>query len=471
MKKVLSYILLIGICLNSLISCGEQNVNEIPSDSSVQADEKIDYLDTLPQTKFNGQTYRMLGVDFATRRNFPNEEEIGDTVNDALYKRNSTISERYDVTIESFTTDDVKATARQTVLANDNEYDILIGDIADIMVSMMREKLLLDINSLPYIDTDAAWWSADMAENTTIDGKQYITIGDISPMKYYAPYVMAFNQRLADEYTNVDIPETVIAGKWTNDLLYSMIKDINNDLDGDGDIDNDDFHGYAHVESDITAFSHFAGSGQRLSSIDKNGQVTIELSNETAIDLISQLNRLLSLTSGIAPSGGDSNPTVSMFKEGRALFFGNSYSLIIATFRDMEDDFGVIPVPKYDEQQESYHSYVNTYAYCGVAFPITVENRELVGLISEAMCYTSYRYVRDALYETTMKVKISRDDSNGQILDMIFDNTYIDLNGMFNFGGSTSVLANAINKGTEFVSSYAALEEKIEADIKNLFAE
>ena len=94
----------------------------------------------------------------------------------------------------------------------------------------------------------------------------------------------------------------------------------------------------------------------------------------------------------------------------------------------------------------------------------------MIGLVSEAMGYLSYRDVRNALYDTTMKVKISRDDINAKILDMIFDNTYIDMNGLFNFGGSTTLVFNTISKGTEFSSAYASREEMIAADIEKLRA-
>ncbi len=476
MKKAIPCILLAAICLN-LFACGQEieTTNETTVlDTDVRTtEEEKDYLKTLPMSEFPGETFRMLGVDYATRRNFPNEEEMGDIVNDALYARDHLIADIYKVEIEYIpmsSANEVTSAVRQSVLADDDEYDILISDIESTMTSLMREKLLYDINSLPTLDPGAPWWSADMAEETSVNGKLFITMGDISPMKYYAPYVMAFNKRLIDEYTDHDIYDLVVNGKWTNDVFYSIIKDANRDLDGDGVIDKKDFHGYAHVDTAITALAHFTGAGQTLSDVGKDGTISVRLNTENAIDLMERIGKALRLSGGFDSSGGDQNPTVTMFKEGRALFFGNSYSLIIATFRDMADDFGVIPVPKGSEEQEDYHSYINTWCLGGVAFPSTIKNIEMIGLVSEAMGYLSYRDVRNALYDTTMKVKISRDDINAKILDMIFDNTYIDMNGLFNLGGSTTLVFNTISNGTEFSSAYASREEKIAADIEKLRA-
>lgn len=473
MNKMLSIILLLALLPNILVSCGNDSTidNQTSDNTTTTEPEEENYLDTLPKTKYTGQSYRMLGVDYATRRNFPNDEEVGDIVNDALYDRNKKIEELYDINIEIIAksgSGDVKSAASQSVLADDDEFDIIISSISDGLVSMMNEGLLYDINSIPYIDSDAAWWSSGFAENTAVNGELYITMGDISPMKFYAPYVMAFNQRLIGEYTDIDMFDTVLSGKWTNDLFYSIIKDINNDIDGDGDIDGDDFHGYAHVDTAITSLSHFVGAGRKLSTLGKDGNISIDLNTETSIDIMENIGKSLQLSGGFDASGGDQNPTVLMFKEGRALFFGNSYSLIIATFREMDDDFGIIPVPKGDEEQENYYSYINTWCLAGVAFPKTIKNIEMIGVISEAMGYLSYKDVRTAIYDTTMKVKVARDDKNGQILDMIFDNTYIDLNGLLDFGGSTSAVFNTISKGTEFSSAYASIEQKVESDIEKL---
>jgi succinate dehydrogenase/fumarate reductase flavoprotein subunit len=79
----------------------------------------------------------------------------------------------------------------------------------------------------------------------------------------------------------------------------------------------------------------------------------------------------------------DQNITNNIFMEDRALFYGNSLSNIIANFREMKSDFGIIPVPKYDEAQASYYAYINTYCNGGVAVDMnwqsSVEGLYVVG--------------------------------------------------------------------------------------------
>ena len=154
--------------------------------------------------------------------------------------------------------------------------------------------------------------------------------------------------------------------------------------------------------------------------------------------------------------------------EDRALFYGNSLSNIIANFREMKSDFGIIPVPKYDEAQENYYTYINTWCLGGVAVPLTCSDPELTGFMMEALCYQSYELVRPALCENLLKQKVSRDEASAQILDLILDNTYLDLNGLYDFGRSCTFVGDCIVSDTEFVSGLERLEKKILSDIEKI---
>ena len=57
---------------------------------------------------------------------------------------------------------------------------------------------------------------------------------------------------------------------------------------------------------------------------------------------------------------------------------------------------------------------------------------------------------------------------DAEMLDLIFDNLYVDNNAIYDFGGSMSCLSNSVFNGTEFSSAYASREEKIAADIEKL---
>lgn len=462
-KRKTSLVLLIAL-MAFLFSCST-TVEDTPASGEVTSEMQVetDYLETLPDTNFNGAEFNIIGVDYATRRNFSNDEERGEIVNDSLAKRDLIIEELYNIVLNCTPIESaakVTEIVRNTISAGDADYNLIISDIASSLSVLMRSGMLHDLLSLPYLNLSADWWSVGMYENTSYHGKQYITLGDISPMKYYAPYCLAYNRVLADDNNVGDLYSEVLNGTWTVDRFGELIRDINRDLDGNSVLNVDDFYGYAYIASEITACAHYTGAGEKLSKITGSGDIEVTIDSEHSISVMEKLRDILSVCPGFTH-----DETIKMFKESRALFYGNSYSNIIANFRDMEDDFSVIPTPKLDSKQEKYYSYINTWCLGGVGVPLIVIDEELTGLISEALCYVSYTEVRPALYEKVMKVKVARDDANAQILDILFDNTYIDLNGIYNFGGSLNLVADVIWGKKDFSSSFASINEKIITEI------
>ncbi len=471
MKTRLTAIFLLATML-ATASCGGSGAAEdttasgdTPDTTTAEAVE-VDYYSTLPDTTYGGKEYRMIGVDYATRRNFPNDEETGDVVNDALYDRNRLIEEKYEVKIVSTAKADqasLTTTVQNSITAGEQEFDILITTISGSLETLMRGDMLYDLRQIPSLKLDADWWSVGMYENNVIGGKQYITMGDISPMKFYAPFCLACNQRLAEDYQLGDLYTLVDEGKWTFDRFDEIVRELSRDLNGDTAFTVDDFYGYAYIDSSITYNAHYTAMGQKLSDIDSKGNISVNIGSEASIDIINEIKSLFETIPAVS-----SPDQITLFKEGRALFIGNSYATIAANMRDMEDDFGVIPTPKLDENQESYHSYINTWVLGGVAIPKNVADADMVGHISEALCYASYELVRPALYETTIKEKVSRDEMSKKMLDLIFDTTYLDMNGMANLGKSANIIYNVISKGAELVSSIASVKDAIAADIEKL---
>lgn len=477
MKNRWIALILAALLVLPLTGCAgeEEETGAVLTEPAAAAEEpgeteapETDIVDALPAPDLGGLTYKMLGVSYPTRRNFAAEEETGEVVNDALAHRDMAASDRLNIVIAAQAEADaagVTKIVQDSVSAGDEVCHVIISDIASSLMTLMTKGVLYDMRTMGGMELSENWWSPGMYENAAIGGRQYMTMGDISPMKYYAPYCLAYNLKVGTDYGYSDLYDEVLNGKWTLDLFDTMLKNANHDLDGDGDIDRDDFHGYAHVQTDITAWSHYTGAGQKLSSLDRDGNIVISIGDDLSVRVMEKVKAVLGYSPQFVPGNTD---TTDMFMEDRALFFGNSYSGIIANFRDMESDFSVIPAPKWDEGQDRYYSFINTYCLGGVAVPGTCSDPENTGLITETLCRLSYLEVRPALYETTIKSKVSRFEENGKILDMIFDNTYIDANGLFNIGGSASVVVNTVYGRAEFASAYAAAQKKMQSDIEKL---
>lgn len=157
------------------------------------------------------------------------------------------------------------------------------------------------------------------------------------------------------------------------------------------------------------------------------------------------------------------------FAAGRALFVGNSIANMMEFYRDMEDDYSIIPCPKADEKQEDYRSYANPWCLGGVGVPMNITDFEKTGYLLEVMAYISCETVRPEQYDGMLKNKMSRNERQHLLLDLVFDNIFYDLNQIFDFGGSASMAQSAlISKFDTFASSYAKIETKIQTAIDDV---
>jgi hypothetical protein len=125
----------------------------------------------------------------------------------------------------------------------------------------------------------------------------------------------------------------------------------------------------------------------------------------------------------------EKNYSARDFAANQALFMSHRLAFSTReTMRNMEK-YGIIPCPKYDEQQEDYiTALVNDVA----AIPGVVADDQMSAVLLEAMQYYTYDIVRPQYYEIALKRKGTRDDESEKMLDMIFEHTFIDFSYMYN---------------------------------------
>ena len=134
-------------------------------------------------------------------------------------------------------------------------------------------------------------------------------------------------------------------------------------------------------------------------------------------------------------------------------------------YRDMESDFMILPLPKYDDNQSSYYSYVNTWANAFVGLPKNGKN-DRAAIILESMAYLSRENLRPLVYDMAFKNKGARNEKDAEMLDVIFDTLTLDFNFSENFGGSLDALQKVIFGKSEFASEWAKIKDKTNEAIK-----
>ena len=102
-----------------------------------------------------------------------------------------------------------------------------------------------------------------------------------------------------------------------------------------------------------------------------------------------------------------------MFARGLSVFANANIGDALGYFRDLEDDYAILPYPKLDENQPEYYTMVDG-SHQVMAVPITVSDTERIGVIVEALCAESYRKVVPAYYDVALKFKGTRDQNPSQ---------------------------------------------------------
>ena len=91
----------------------------------------------------------------------------------------------------------------------------------------------------------------------------------------------------------------------------------------------------------------------------------------------------------------------------------------------MTDDFGIIPYPKWDEDQENYHS-TSVDEFTLFVIPKDIPDVEMTSIVTEALCAESYKKVVPAFYDVALKTKAARDNESAEMIDMIRDGLTFD---------------------------------------------
>lgn len=434
----------------------------------------------LPCITYDGYTFTVLMSGLSVNKFSDFSEDNGENypvVNEAIYRRNKTIEDRYDITIntiEDFSTawgDGNSAGYRRIssdYLANDCSYDICAVGTFD-APQFAINGFLCDLNEIPNVDLSQKWWDSAANRDLAVGGKMYYTTGEISLVDNIATHIILFNKDLAARNSITDLYELVETGKWTLDSFITYVKYVSEDLDGSKTMDEKDRYGLMSWNDCLQAT--MAGSGSKIATVDTDGSIILTLYSEKNADLIEKLTGIVfdhnySFNYVNRSKTAWQTAMIDMFSAGQGLFF-TTYLASVPSLRDTSVDFGILPYPKYDESQEKYSGYVPaTYnvMYCVEA---TNRNLERTGVLLEALAYESMVQVTPAFYDQTLIGRYIRDDESAVCLDLIFANRTFDLGIYYLIGNYTGQLTNMMkaetNRFTNIYETYlSAAKSKIE---------
>lgn len=477
---LLFVILLITACAGSDTTGNDSVITAVETENKVpdMSGERALVSDNLPEKDYDGRVINIL-IRTESVPYFYSEHEDADIVNDALYKRDLTVKERYSVGINYIVQDgswddqtNFISFVRASITSGDNSFDVGEGYAAYI-TALVGENLFCNWHDMEYINLDQPWWSQQCAEEMTINDKLFFVTGDYSLYMWNCVFTMIFNKQLMADYNIGNLYDTVNQGSWTLDYLREISKKFYSDTDSDGKYSNGDIYGTGiPISNNIDAIQVMFDCP--ITVKDSDGIPVLNLDDERFSTVMTGVYDFLFNTEGVfagAETSTIGQELLDMFKSNQTFITTQSFSAI-GLLRTMEVDFGIIPYPKLNESQSSYISVAGD-SFSLFFLPSTIQDTEFTSIIVETLFAESYKQVIPAYYDIALKTKYSRDEESKQMIDLIRDSL------TFNFGAINSTMLADIgpaqllrvalkNRSTDFASRWQSIKKQSESNLENL---
>ena len=274
-------------------------------------------------------------------------------------------------------------------------------------------------------------------------------------------YVTYVNSEIwEDNYSGQNVYDIVNEGAWTLDKITELSQNVYTDTNGNTKRDMNDIYGFAICYEDPVD-GIVAGSDIHFSEKDEDGVPFITLNNEHTYNFFDKLYKLVSENNGCFIATNDDNKTLmTMFSTGNVLFAVNKLFQSAVFLRDMEQEFKIIPVPKYDENQEYYITRLHDSVTC-FGIPINNLEYEVTGATLEALASESNKLVAPAYYETALKVKYTRDSESGMMIDLVREHATSDFASLY-----SATIGNIVHFFRSQLSGNGSIASSIERSEK-----
>jgi len=493
MKRLICTILMLCTLVCLFASCAQTAVEQ-PENTTAAAVETViteavpeetsdpDYTDDLPQLNYNGTE---INVGQCDREWWADEvcveAQNGEIVNDAVWKRNLSVEERLNVKINCIKVPYNNNNAamieavKKAYTAGDKTYDICYSNSYHALMGSTT-GCFHNMKKIDTIDLDKKYWSQNLNDTFEYHGMQFVATGSIVQSTIRFAFVTFFNKTMFDEFNKPYLYEYVSNNTWTLDKMYTLINDFY--VDTNGSLTSDDGDNFGWICNDYIGSDTFWVSCQ-CTMIAKNADGDFEwvLDTQRLSDMVDKLILMYNAKGShhFAHSGADTeqNSMRDSFAEGGgAMATMRLIECEAQSMRSMTAQYGIVPMPKFDENQQSYYTHLHDQ-FSIVAICATVEDKdtEMMGAFLEAMASQSYKDVYPAYYEVTLKFKYQSDPTAWEMLDTVVENINTDPGIVYNstFGSPYANLRTIMANRNNTVSSIYKSSAKTIKNYINVF--
>jgi len=402
------------------------------------------------------------------------EASPGDLVGDMIYDRTAWLEENYGIVMgcEYRAHGPEFVTLVRTMIETTSSDYQMVDYFAFGAQKLMGQEYFLNMADVEYIDFDDPWWVDSAIEALSLGDYVEFAASDMLLLDKGATTLVYYNIGMAEDLGITDLYDLVRNGEWTIDALAEYAELALED-NGDEVWDHNDVWGVSNGDDPV--HNLYIGSGYKFINKNEDGTFYYEYRNleETTDVMIDILEKVMYAdwfwNSWLKRDlGGDFQPK---FDEGKCLFNFSKAKACIG-LKNMKDNYGILPIPMYDESQDQYYSQVSNYHDSLFAIPKSVGdlgNTEIVGAAIELMSYYSYYNVYDNFFETIIQNRGTRDGESKEMLGIIFETRTYDMGLLYDpVGISDKVLRYTATGETGVISFWDGYASQLEEAIEDL---
>lgn len=474
MKKLLTLLLALLMLLSVFAACttvgnepnqSNSGTTQAPTNSTGDPNQppaqKPPY--ELPERDFDGDVFNIL-VPPGKIWQFESHSVNPEVLNEVIMERNMEVEFGYHAVVEPIykgnSNLEYNQLIHQELNAQTGDYDAVYYPTSYGMIGYINQsRYFCNLLDNQYIDMDCDWWLKDFNKLLVMDNKLYGVNGYGVVESMSGTTAVFFNKTMYNslfsetgDYT--DLYKMVDAGKWTLDQMQAMAE-VAKDDKGNGSMgDEDDVYGVVS-----NSISYVLLYGMNSNYIAKNGEseYALNFNEEHNLNVFEKLYRFcnkdfyLNMTDWLAPN--------TVFGDGRALFqitaFDQAYRI-----KNTGVDYGILPLPKYDEAQTRYYG-VNNATGC-FAIPTTCDSVEFSSIMLNAWNYYSYQIIYPEYKESFYKYNIAGESEDSTMIDLIFNSWTPEFTHVYSvsFSNPAGKIYNMIlQKNTGYTSFYRENQE------------
>ena len=494
MKKIISLALVLLMCLTTLIACGGTGDDvTTPADITTPAEPDLTtpaaITGDMTKGDLEGEIIKFLAWEDAPNLEFEFEEANIDqaTINDAILQRNINVETRLNCKLEfiyskgNYDNQKVFMTKAES-FANGDENEFVDILAAYSMTTALCSTKGLCANLMEYekkdggLNFDHPWWPSTLVKEAMFDGMLFVCTGDISTNLLWMMETMYFSKNLLIDLKGENAPKELYKlaedGKWTMAKFYEYCTDVYADANGDSKKSAGDQVGYICTWTGYYD-DFYVGAGFNMCERDANGKLVIspEWGGEREDNFVKDLVDFTFTNDFFV---GTDDTSKAMFPTGLALFKNDRAKYAKTARETAEIEYGILPMPKYDETQENYSTNLG-FPHTLYAISSSSTQPENAALVLESMAANGYTEITPVLFEDALKLRYSPELEDAMMFDILRDTTCFDVGRIYCTSldnNSWDIFRASVSKGsTSYVTKIKASMKTSQTLVDKLIAD